>query len=95
MKYMNDSYSKALIRSSIHGGRCVAYGRVFNDSDNPLIPFDANSLYPTAMEGIEQFPDIMSAVKLDSASNYLDYPFYIINCDVELPKHLRFVPVCN
>ncbi len=37
-----------------------------------LIAFDANSLYPTVMKSIEEFPDIYNSEKIDNTQISLD-----------------------
>lgn len=75
----------------------MAYGRKMNGT-NPLIAFDANSLYPTVMKNIKEFPDIYNSEKILSDTSYESivskYKFYILCCDVYLP-HMYFIPVPN
>lgn len=57
-----DKITRKFLRKAIHGGRCFPYVRVYKNIDDPLIADDANSLYPSAMDKIERFPDIRYSV---------------------------------
>jgi len=96
-KYFTDKSVWAFVWKSIHGGWCMAYGWKLNENI-PLIAFDANSLYPTVMKNIKEFPDIYNSVKIYSDMSYdmiiNKYKFYILCCDVYLP-HMFFIPVPN
>ena len=59
-----------------------------NNFNDQLIPFDATSLYPSAMVMDVTFPDIRSMISIQNES--IDevnkkYKHYIINCDVYIP----------
>jgi len=90
---------KQYLRKSIHGGWVAAYINKFDfDNDNEeLHDFDANSLYGSVMQDKNiEFPDINSFEILNSTDikEVLKYKFYIINCDIYIPKEMKFIPVC-
>lgn len=77
------------------------------DDDSDLEDFDANSLYGSVMaDNNIQFPDINSYQILNSDEiNYLNtivnnfdeiknkYKHFIFECDIFVPKELKFIPI--
>lgn len=65
-----------------------------------IIPFDANGLYATVMSDISiMFPDINSYKFIENCNNLTiddiasQYKHYIIECDIYIPKELKFIPI--
>lgn len=60
-----------------------------------MTAFDATSLYPAAMKTLVTLPDIESYKMLSNVDfeEVNTYPHYIITCDIEIPEHLKFIPI--
>ncbi len=92
---------KKFVWKSISGGRVMCYkGRWERQNENESIfPFDANSLYVSVMcDESLTFPDIRETKILDQPNleelNLL-YKHYIIECDIFIPEHIKFIPIAT
>ena len=94
-----DKIARQFIRRAIHGGRCVPYMRVYENTLDPLMAADANSLYTAAMMRLKKFPDVTKSRKLIDEELMLE-PHetieglesighgYILEVDVSIPQTL-------
>lgn len=69
-------------------------------SKDGVVGLDANSLYPSAMYSRQDFPDLTSAeyIKTDQESfrkHMQNDSRFIVQCDIHIPKDLKFIPVAN
>ena len=72
--------------------------RIYENQNDPLVAADENSLYPAAMIKIEQFPDISKSVQFGDTMTIEELTKeehgFIVECDILIPKDLKFIPVC-
>lgn len=71
-----------------------------SNSGDYLFSFDANSLYPSAKRSMKYYPDVFSSrlyIVGDDDYNQLisEGKFFIIQCDIWVPKELKFIPTPN